>query len=154
MSQREFFIFFVVFCCCLGLLGFNRVYAQDNQAPRMGRLFFTPQERAELDFRRETGEQATPEQEKTKEPPPLPEQININGLVVRKNGDNLVWINGSQAAHPGLHPDLRDIRGVNIPIVILNTDQRLYLKPGQRVTTQDGKVVEGYNALDSAQRSN
>jgi hypothetical protein len=56
-------------------------------ADDLGRLFFTPQQRQELDRRRNTDEKASAEAvvERT---------VTVNGQVTRSSGHSTTWVNG------------------------------------------------------------
>jgi hypothetical protein len=58
-------------------------------ADDLGRLFFTPQERQELDRRR-----ASNVVERSETPPPAQSPVTVNGRVTRSGGKTTTWING------------------------------------------------------------
>jgi len=132
------------FCTfCLGGCLVLSLPAAALEQNALGRLFFTPQERTQMEFERDSGRQRN-RQQSHKEPPPIPQQVQINGLVWRSSGRNTVWINGSQSPPPGLQPDLSTLQGAQIPIQLHSGPQSL--KPGQHLATENGNVVEGFNA--------
>jgi hypothetical protein len=70
-------------------------YALPASAQELGRLFFTPQQRQDMDRRRSSNAQSvvvTPE-----------DLVTVNGRVSRSSGKTTTWINGSpqEDAHRG-----------------------------------------------------
>lgn len=73
---------------CVVLLG---VAGQSHAAEPLGRLFFTPAQRAQLDTARSQKSRAMlPSDE---EVAPLPETITYSGMVRRNDGKSTVWLN-------------------------------------------------------------
>jgi hypothetical protein len=72
--------------CVLGL-----ACALPVQAADLGRLFFTPMQRAEMDRKR-----LSPSQTEKR-----PTQLTINGRVIRSDGKTITWVNG--VAQEGSH---------------------------------------------------
>jgi hypothetical protein len=62
--------------------GIDSAFAVDN----LGRLFFTPQQRQDLDRRRQANIQESTAT--------VNSFVTVNGQVSRSNGKNTVWING------------------------------------------------------------
>ncbi|GHU33949.1 hypothetical protein AGMMS50256_26870 [Betaproteobacteria bacterium] len=61
-------------------------------AQELGPLFFTPEQRQELDRQREFG---PPGQQKISgDPTPIDPPLTIDGVVTRSSGKRTVWING------------------------------------------------------------
>jgi hypothetical protein len=77
MRSRAFYLAGVVL---LGLV--NSAHAADN----LGRLFFTPQQRQDLDRRRQANIQESTVT--------VNSSLTANGKVSRSRGKNTVWING------------------------------------------------------------
>ena len=123
-------------------------------AEDLGRLFFTPAERARLDAERRALAVA---------PAPLPasplpsaredtpgdlpsapvEPITVNGLVWRAHGPSTAWINGI----PGTRGDrlAREGQALRIgrdSVDIAEDAARARVKPGQTFEPADGRVVE------------
>jgi hypothetical protein len=102
----------------------------------LGRLFFTPAERAQI-------EQSTIPQPPTLTPS-APPVLEVNGIVQRSDGKGTVWLNR--------HPIQEDTRQEIIKINKLhpNSDQvrlnlsqyRLSLRPGQHLDPVTGKAAE------------
>jgi hypothetical protein len=101
----------------------------------VGRLFYTPQQRLQLDM------QHKPRARQTAALPPA--DTHYNGYVIRSDGVNTLWINGQTryADH-----------GANSP-VRLKLPGTPALKPGQAYDRQAGRVLEPYEIAAPAQHS-
>lgn len=90
------------------------------QAEGLGRLFFTPTERAQLEqehTRQAIGERGAGEQS----------TLTVNGLIKRSDGSSIVWINGKAqkigtSEHAGVVPMI--LPGKKIPVGV-NIGQRI-----------------------------
>lgn len=118
------------------------------QAPAIGRLFSTPDERAVLDGRRQNGTlsaagAAAPQQAAAAAlnptPPAAPAPLTVNGVVRRSSGKSTIWVNQvalddqSGAFAPG-QPGVLRLQSAN--------GQQVLLKPGQRYDLERGVVSE------------
>lgn len=115
-------------------------------AEPLGRLFFTPAQRAQLDVAREQKSRASLPYEQ--EAVPLPETITYSGMVRRNDGKSTVWLN-NRAVN-----DRQPVDGV--PVVgrvrpdgriVLDTTQggsNVELKVGQSVDIVSGTIEEPY----------
>jgi LEA14-like dessication related protein len=108
----------------------------------MGRLFLTPDERAQLDrLRNNQGEAiavATPQR-----------QLTLNGVVTRGNGKTTAWVNQQPQTDFTSTVQGVNLRPTTIPATIslqLSSGQRIQLKAGQTFDTTSGSVSEGYEA--------
>ena len=120
-----------------------------DAAQPIGRLFFTPAERAQLDVARATKRVAQPSATaKAPADPPQPETqtITYSGIVRRSDGKSILWLNSRAAdekdALSGL-PVSGHVRPdgavtLNVP----NTGGTIDLKVGQRAELQTGRVSE------------
>jgi hypothetical protein len=99
------------------------------QAQELGRLFFTPEERAALDARRRARLPDKP----TAAPAAASTVTRVDGFVRRSDGPSTVWVNGatSDEASPGI-----DSR-VSIPI---GERARVRLRPGETLDRGTGEV--------------
>jgi hypothetical protein len=137
---------------CLLLLLIAPVQAEDG----LGRLFFTPAERARLDaLRAGTADDALPAPVPdialplpplTLDPPPPAPPLAVNGLVVRERGPATAWINGAAGTRQDL--DLgtgQDVRiGRRTVDVMARQDMRARVRPGQVFEPAQGRVVEAF----------
>lgn len=97
---------------CAGLL-LGLCSGSVTRADDLGRLFFTPQERASLEAARVVAKvpppvalspreiAQLPAAETESAPPPIP-ALTVNGIVTRSRGPGTVWMNGKpqDARHP------------------------------------------------------
>nr|VFK30308.1 MAG: hypothetical protein BECKMB1821G_GA0114241_106217 [Candidatus Kentron sp. MB] len=115
--------------------------------PALGRLFFSEQERRELNRLRE--EKQSPEKPiAEKKQTPLPtKSFTVNGIVARSNGNNTYWINGQPVpenalSHPGIHI-IKHSNGGPIKVEFPCGSRNVQLKPGQKV------ICPGVNRTDA-----
>ncbi len=90
------------------------------QAADFGRLFFTPEQRKELDYQYARNVTATGE---------VGPVITVNGIVQRRGGARTVWINGvPQAAGKSdeRHP-------ASVPVTVPGRSKPVEIKVGQKV---------------------
>jgi len=115
-------------------------------AETLGRLFFSPDQRAQLDMLRTKRVVAS----QTKEEPP-PEVVTYNGIVRRSDGKTTVWVNNQALSEA----DLRDKPAIAGRVsrdgkIVLQATQpgtaRTQLKVGQSAELLSGQVAESYNA--------
>jgi len=116
---------------------------------RLGRLFFTPAQRASLDIARSQRARAAlstekPEQEAT----PVPQIITYSGHIRRSDGKTTVWIN-NQAVHDRESAGAAAIVGRvrpdgSVTLQVPQSGRSVSLKPGQSVELLTGAVEEGY----------
>lgn len=108
------------------------------ESHKIGRLFFSPNERAMLDrLRQKSGGNAIS----------ATEQITLNGIVRRSSGKTTAWIN-QFPQHENETPQGIAIRQgqVSKPStqLLLPSGKQVNLKAGQTFDTAKGKVREGY----------
>lgn len=104
----------------------------------LGRLFFSPDERAMLDRMRQKSGGATLS---------ATEQITLNGIVRRSSGKTTAWIN-QVPQHENEAP-----QGISVQqgqaskpsaALLLPSGKQVHLKAGQTFDTGKGKIREGY----------
>ena len=111
----------------------------------LGRLFFTPAQRATLDTMREKniGTEATA----AKEPaPPLPQNVTLDGVVRRSDGKNTVWLNSRAVTAPKTG-DIGVATGKNdnrVKLTVPESGRSLDLKVGQTAEIVSGTIAENY----------
>lgn len=110
-----------------------------SQGLPLGRLFHTPEERAQLNARRRSGvagEQAAGAQAAVPTAPAVPpEPLQLNGVLQRSNGPSTVWVN--QVPQEGADNKVLKDRAVSLQ---LPSGKRVVLKPGQSYDESDGTV--------------
>jgi hypothetical protein len=109
------------------------------QAGNLGRLFFTPQERAALDrARHQTG---TPSERAGEEPLPV-DSITLNGHIRRSGGKSTVWLNGKPVQVNGAPQNvgISDKAAGEIAITPPESGRTYPLKVGQTLTPGSGEI--------------
>ncbi len=110
-----------------------------------GRLFFTPDQRDQLDQLRKQKMVASQVSEQ-----PLPETVSYNGIIRRSDGKTTIWMNNRPMSDADLRGGQPVVGTVNRDgrIVLQNpqsgSSARLELKVGQSATLLSGKVDESF----------
>jgi len=121
--------------------------AQPQQAPPLGRLFFTPAERAQLDIART--QKKAPPVTAAAEPPapqPAPQIVTYGGIVRRSDGRSTLWINNRAVDEKealsalSLKGKVRPDGAVSVQVP--QTGGTIDIKVGQSVELQTGRVAE------------
>lgn len=111
-------------------------------AEPLGRLFFSPDERAMLDRgRNQTSRSAMISTE----------EITLNGIVRRSGGKTTTWINQvpqRENENPQGIAVLRSPARSSVVPLQLPSGKQVRLKPGQTYDTTQGRVREGYQGTD------
>jgi hypothetical protein len=113
-----------------------------HAAEPLGRLFFTPAQRATLDAGKQLDLPKTAQQQPTVRGP---RSLTVNGIVTRSDGESTVWVNGKPAntARPGTAPIVAKPSGnASARVRVLESDARL--RVGQTLDRRTGKVTESY----------
>lgn len=97
---------------------------------RLGRLFFTPGNRAELDRQRATNRQSGQSLQG--------DRLTLNGTIVRSNGKRTYWINGRQQEGNALPPGVTATTSGN--------------RPGQTIFHVNGEPTTTLRVGESANR--
>ncbi|MFH1493279.1 MAG: hypothetical protein ABIG70_00580 [Pseudomonadota bacterium] len=111
----------------------------------LGRLFYTPEQRARMDVARQH-ERSIKIDEEESTPPPV--NIHLNGVITRSDGRSTVWINNriqndtSQVAAVG--------KGGEVRVVTPDAQRTIRLKVGQSIDMSSGEVEEVYRRTPSA----
>ena len=112
--------------------------APPTESHKIGRLFFSPDERAMLDRIRQQSGGSTVS---------ATEQITLNGIVRRSSGKTTTWIN-QLPQHENQTPQGIAVRQgqASKPSALLQlpSGRQVNLKAGQTFDTTKGKVREGY----------
>ena len=109
-----------------------------QQARQLGRLFNTPQERLQLNARRDENPVEAPPAAAPLPPAPPPAPLQLNGVIQRSNGQATVWVN--QAPLPAQDGDVLRDRSVSLR---LPSGKRVTLKPGQSYDEATGTIGNG-----------
>lgn len=93
---------------------------QSAQAGELGRLFYTPQQRQQLDYGTATSESTDSGRRN---------YVIVNGIVQKHGGNRTVWVNGSaQAAGQA-----NDKAPATAPVTVPGKSNPVHLKVGQRL---------------------
>jgi hypothetical protein len=118
-------------------------------AEPLGRLFFTPSQRASLDVARSQRTRATVATDKTEETAaPVPEVISYGGMVRRSDGKTTVWINNravNEKEPVGGTPMVSQVRPDGaVSLQVPQSGRSVDLKVGQSVELLSGSIEESY----------
>lgn len=114
-----------------------------------GRIFFTPEQRTQLDLLRKQKAIASQVRDE-----PVPETVTFNGIVRRNDGKTTVWLNNEALSES----DLRNKQSIVGRIgkdgrVTLSAQQSaVELKVGQSATLFSGKVDESFTQRPAADK--
>ncbi len=122
----------------------------------LGRLFFSPEERQQLDALRlggsnESAPVSVAPQSGPSEPPLTgPRYVSLSGLLFNSNNRRVVWINGQPVETEERFmgegffalPGQVDARG--LPVGSTDSGRLFYLKPGQTLDLQEGRLLDSY----------
>ena len=134
--------------CCALAAALTSVPAPAQE--RLGRLFFTPAQRASLDVARSQRARTALATEKTEqEATPVPQTITYSGVLRRSDGKTTVWIN-NQPVHDRESAGAATIVGRvrsdgSVTLQVPQSGRSVILKPGQSVELLSGAVEEGYS---------
>ena len=104
----------------LGLCAFCFIASTLTYAAELGRLFFTPEQRTQLEYARARGNAV---EQKS------PSALVINGIVQKHGGKRTVWINGV----PQQAGSSDDITPESLPLTVPGQSKPVKVKVGQKV---------------------
>jgi hypothetical protein len=116
--------------------------AQTAQAADpVGRIFFTPEQRTQLDALRTKKAVASQVRDE-----PIPETVTYNGIVRSSDGKTTVWINDEALSESGLSNKQSIVGSVGRDgrITLQAPQAAVQLKVGQSATLFSGKVAESF----------
>jgi hypothetical protein len=126
-----------------------------SAADGLGRLFLTPDQRAQLDVTRTRRDQRQPA---AAEPAPAvaapvpqgPETVTYSGLVRRSDGKSTVWINGKPVDERSRTRGAGDINVLGmradgaVSVAIPLASRTASLRVGQSLDVNSGRIAESY----------
>ena len=121
--------------------------AQAADPVPVGRIFFTPEQRAQLDLLRTQKAVASKVRDE-----PVPENVTYNGIVRRSDGKATVWVNNEAMTDAELRVKQSIVGRIDRNgQILLQTPQvtgagQLQLKVGQSAELLSGKIDETYAA--------
>lgn len=115
----------------------------------LGRLFFTPDERANLDRARLAGGNIEQQDQEQESAPALQvESLTLNGIVKRSSGKTTVWVNHAvqnESDFPsGTKTQVSKSRQADFPVLVQKTGKTTTLKVGQTLNVDNGEIRESY----------
>lgn len=136
------------------------------QAQEFGTLFTTPEEREYLDYLRDEfvrrSEQTTfninedvipeiPDEVVVEEAAPEVTQYSFGGIMVRRNGSRMVWLNGRQILEDDLPGNISITDGnANTQLRIRANNNNYLLKPGESININTGSPQNSTPQNDDA----
>lgn len=114
-------------------------------APPLGRLFYTPEQRARMDVARQQERNVRIEDEEATPAAPPPANIILNGVITRSDGKTTVWINNRPQTpeQTGQGVGVQG-KGGQINVTLPDARRNVPLKVGQSLDVTSGKVEEVY----------
>ena len=119
-------------------------------AESMGRLFFEPSQRAQLDLARAQRDRRSPVVVLDTEQPATPQGpgvVTYNGVVRRSDGKSTVWINGKPITERTRDSDVSVLsvrRDGAVSVTVPHADRSASLQVGQSMEVESGKIEESY----------
>ena len=116
----------------------------------IGRLFFTPSQRASLDIARSQRTRTTVATEQTQEVVrPVPQTITYDGMVRRSDGQSTVFLNnrpvhGQNTSDGGPTVVRRVAPDGSVTLEVPQSNRKVDLKVGQSVEVLSGSIGDGY----------
>lgn len=119
-----------------------------SAAEPVGRLFFTPAQRASLDVARSRRARTTLSTEQSEEAAPVAQTITYSGMVRRSDGKSTLWVNNraisdNEAATGAIVGSVRPDGSVTLSLP--QSGRSVDLKPGQSIELLSGTIEEGYS---------
>ena len=116
--------------CCFAIGGWNLAFAQtSSQERQLGRIFMTPQQRQELNRRRDLNIQETAVV--------VENLYTVSGQVSRSSGKSTTWINGTPQ-NDAYRPQIPAI----IPLRPVEDEASVSVKVGQTFEKNSGSIKD------------
>ena len=115
-------------------------------AAELGRMFFTPEQRATLDKSRRQSLRPEPVPEFKAPPPPLPQNVSVTGLIRRSDGKHTIWLNNhvvNERQTSGIHAGISR-RDNHVRLRVPDDGRGVDLKVGQTLEIVSGSIGENY----------
>ena len=126
----------------LALMLISELAISEDEIEELGRLFVDVEQREKLEaVRRGTYEKEVEQESKMS-------NVRINGVMMRSDGENVVWINGENTLDGEpvkgvkVNPDATDSETYNVQVQI--DGKRVKLKPGQNWSEGTGTIKDNY----------
>ena len=119
--------------------------APPSSAEELGRLFFTPEQRAALDARRKARVPDKP----AAAPVVASPTTRVDGYVKRSGGPSTVWLNSEPLTEQGADaPRIRGGRDSRVDVPVGEDGARVPMKPGQVVNRETGEVRDALGGAE------
>lgn len=115
---------------------------QGHAEQAFGRLFFTPEQRDRMDVARQHQRSVRFDDE---ERIPQSQNIRLNGVITRSDGQATVWINNRIQREPSQTVAVG--KGGEVRVVTPDAKRNVRLKVGQTLDMGSGKVEEAYRRM-------
>jgi hypothetical protein len=115
-------------------------------AAELGRLFFTPEQRATLDKARQQNNRAEVGTENEQPAAPVPQNISVDGVIRRSDGKSTIWLNNrvvGEQLKSGVKATAR-ANDSRVRLSVPDSGRDIDLKVGQTVEIVSGTVAENY----------
>ena len=115
-------------------------------AADLGRMFFTPEQRATLDKARKQSGRVEAEPEFKPPPAPLPQNVSVTGLIRRSDGKHTIWLNNrviSEHQTGGIKAGIGR-RDNQVRLRVPDGGRGVDLKVGQTLEIVSGSIEENY----------
>ena len=119
-------------------------WAAHSEEP-LGRLFFTPSQRAALDAGKQIGKPRAARPVTTRRP----QSVTLNGVVTRSDGESAVWINGHEThgkSVSGVSASTLPTDPTSAQLRFGGARKPVRLQVGQQLNPASGKIVETYQS--------
>jgi hypothetical protein len=120
-----------------------------HSAEPLGRLFFTPSQRAALD----AGKQISKPRTVRAVAPRRPRAVMLNGVVTRSDGESAVWINGHEAGSKtisGVRASTSATDPTSAQLRVGGARKSVRLRVGQKLDPASGNILERYESAVSS----
>lgn len=128
-------------------------------AAELGRLFFSPEERAALDRARHAQPQVEADRKSERESldlleaeefePVMADAVRVDGFVSRSGGPQTVWVNGMDSHQGnfgdiGIDPKRVRVESSRVRLPLGSADNGVLLKPGQSFDPGSELITDAY----------
>ncbi len=117
-------------------------------ADGLGRLFFAPAQRAQLDVARAQRDRRGAQTTEVEQPAPQgPDVVTYSGVVRRNDGKSTVWVNGKPITERTRDSDVNVLgvrRDGTVSVAVPQADRSASLRVGQSMEVTSGAIEEPY----------
>ena len=115
-------------------------------AAELGRMFFTPEQRATLDKSRRQPGRGDAGDEYKPPAPPMPHDVSVTGLIRRSDGKYTIWLNNKMVSEHQKSPVTAGVgrRENHVRLRGPDSGRSVEVKVGQTLETVSGTIEENY----------